>query len=533
MGKILLALLAAAGLLRPDLPTRPVHPGFEPAGETHPGRAIEHLDGLVRLPPLITPGETIELAPLNPAKTPPGGRWTVAGVEARPVDEAGLRFRVQLPADLDPMGPLPVVYLDARGQRIVEASGLEQARVVPLSSTSPISPVSPTVSPISAEPRVSRCGSQWVQDGVACACGWFPDQAARDSLLIDGRPVPPESLAAVSLRSVCARVGLGPHLLSGGDKVVAVQIRRFPPFLSLRPLQSTAITWMVLGTKDPVRLRLRNTAPDLATLEGGTLQTAATSGGLRNAASRNVTWLAGSGPFRIEAEVEDDTAPFLGEEYLTLLGGHFQREVRRVAAGLDGGARALPEERGLLPRGEVMGLLAATRADLDRALPYPELAAFRDAAADLLDEASARVQLLPEEPGEGTVYVEKKKVQPLLKRVQSFLEASGESPRRSLCILSSPEDGAIVKIYPRSLPSDPVETSTADIVSHLFPGKYRYEVWKDSFKEVESEIDLTGSSADARLVLDCRLIPMGDRNQPAPCRLASASERDAARCRWP
>jgi hypothetical protein len=125
--------------------------------------------------------------------------------------------------------------------------------------------------------------------------------------------------------------------------------------------------------------------------------------------------------------------------------------------------------------------------------------------------------------------VEKKRVQPLLRKVAGFLESSGESPRRSLCILSSPEEGAIVRIYPRSLPSDPVETSTADIVSHLFPGKYRYEIWKDSFKEVESEIDLTG---DTRLVLDCRLIPSHDREQAAPCRLASASERDAARCRW-
>lgn len=519
MGKILLALLAAAGFLRPDLPTRP-NPGFETTGgEARAGRVIEHLDGLLRLPPLITPGETIEIAPLNPAKTPPGGRWTVAGVDAKPVDseDAGLRLRVQLPAGLDPMGPLPVVYTDPRGQRIVEASGLEQVRVVPSSA----------VSPTSTAVRLSRCGSQWVQDGVACACGWFPDQAARDELRIDGRPVPATSLAAVSQRSVCARVGLGPHLLSGGDRVVAVQIRRFPPFLSLRPLQSTSITWMVLGTKEPVRLRLRNTAPDLATLEGGTLQTAATSGGLRNAASRNVTWLAGSGPFRIEAAVEDDTAPFLGEEYLTLLGEHFQKEVRRVAAGLDGRVRTLPEERSLYSRAEVLGLLASTRTELDKALPYPELAAFRDATADLLDDASARIQLLPEEE---TARIERKKVQPLLKRVQGFLEASGESPRRSLCILSSPEDGAIVKIYPRSLPSDPVETSTADIVSHLFPGKYRYEVWKDSFKEVESEIDLTG---DTRLVLDCRLIPAGDRDRPAPCRLASASERDAARCRWP
>jgi hypothetical protein len=533
MGKILLAVLAAAGLLRPDLPTRPVRPGFEPSVETRPGGVIEHLDGLVRLPPLVTPGEAIEITPLNPAKTPPGGRWTVAGVEARPVEpvagsEPGLpRLRVQLPASLDPMGPLPVVYVDAKGRRIVEASGLEQVRVVPQASPP-------------ASLRLSRCGSQWVQDGVACACGWFPDQAARDAFRIDGRPAVP---MAVSLRSVCARVGLGPHRISGAlaagfepvrdDKVVAVQIRRFPPFLSLRPLQSTSITWMVLGTKEPVRLRLRNTAPDLATLEGGTLQTVVTSGGLRNAASRNVTWLAGSGPFRIEAEVEDGTAPFLGEEYLTLLGEHFQREVRRMAADLDGGVRALPEGRNgsLYPRSDVLSLLTATQTGLSRALPYPELAAFRDATADLLDDAAARVQLLPEE--EAGAYVEKKKVQPLLKRVQGFLESSGESPRRSLCILSSPEEGAIVKIYPRSLPSDPVETSTADIVSHLFPGKYRYEVWKDSFKEVESEIDLTGTTEDARMVLDCRLIPAGDRDRPAPCRLASASERDAARCRWP
>jgi hypothetical protein len=337
---------------------------------------------------------------------------------------------------------------------------------------------------------------------------------------------------AVSRRSICARVGLGPHRLSGAiaagfdpardeGRIDAVQIRRFPPFLNLKPLQSAAITWMVLGTKEPVRLRLRNTAPDLATLEGGTVQTAATSGGLRNAASRDVRWLAGSGPFRIEAEVEDSASPFLGDEYVSILGELFQREVRRLAAGLDVGMRTLPEERNLYSKEDVLALLAATRAEVPKGLPYPELTAFRDAAADLLEETAARIELMPA--------AEVKKVQPLLRQVLDFLAASGDAPQRSLCILSSPEDGAIVKIYPRSLPSVPVETSTADIVSHLFPGKYRYEVWKESFKEVESEIDLTG---DTRLVLDCRLIPLGDRGQPSPCRLASASERDAARCRW-
>lgn len=516
MGKTLLALLALAGGLGllPAVPTRPVAPQLDPAA-ARPGRTVERLDGLVRLPPLISPGETIELTPLNPAKTPPGGRWQVAGIEALPVE--GGRLRVQLPADLNTMGPLPVVYVDPRGKRLVEASGLEQSRIVP-------------ASPIPAGPRLSRCGSRWVQDGVACACGWFPDEAARQGLLVDGRPAGP--LVAVSRRSICARVGLGPHRLSGSlaagfdpardeGRIDAVQIRRFPPFLSLKPLQSASIQWIVLGTKEPVRLRLRNTAPDLATLEGGTVQTVATSGGLHNSASRDVRWLAGSGPFRIEAAVEDNAAPFLGEEYLTLLGELFQREVRRIAAGLDAGIRTLPEERNLYAKDEVLALLAATRAEVPRGLPYPELTAFRDAAADLLEETAARIELLPA--------AEVRKVQPLLREVQGFLATSGDSPQRSLCILSSPEDGAIVKIYPRSLPSVPVETSTADIVSHLFPGKYRYEISKESYKEVESEIDLTG---DARLVLDCRLVPSGNRSRPSPCRLASASERDAARCRW-
>lgn len=525
MGKILLALLATTGLgLLPDLPTRPVGPLLPPESRS---RTVEHLEGLVRLPPLVSAGETIEFEPLNPAKTPPGGRWIVAGVEASSVSgsEDGLpRLRIQLPVDLDPMGPVEVVFLDAQGKRLVAASGLEQVRIVP-----PF--------PAPSAPRLSRCGTRWVQDGVACVCGWFPGESAR-GILVDGRPAAP--VVSRSQRSLCSRVGLGPHRLSGSiaagfdpardnDRIDAVQIRRFPPFLSLRPLQSAAITWMVLGTKEPVRLRLRNTAPDLATLQGGTTQTVATSGGLRNGASRNVTWLAGSGPFRIEAEVEDNGSPFLGKEYLTILAELFQREVRRLAADLDSQVRSLPEDRdGGYARERVLALLAGARAEVPRVLPYPELTAFRDSSVDLLEETAARIELLPGSE-EDASFVERKRVQPLLRQLLDFLATSGEAPQRSLCILSSPEDGAIVKIYPRSLPSAPVETSTADIVSHLFPGVYRYEIWKESFKQVESEIDLTG---DTRLVLDCRLVRSGDRGSPAPCRLASASERDAERCRW-
>src|SRR5687768_17908305 len=116
MGKIFLAFMAAAGLgLLPDLPARPGRTAFPPPTSTphqqeQPETATD-LEGLVRLPPLVSPGEVIEFTPLNPARTPPGGRWLVAGVEARPVaqpeeDSEPPRLRVQLPLDLHPMGPL-------------------------------------------------------------------------------------------------------------------------------------------------------------------------------------------------------------------------------------------------------------------------------------------------------------------------------------------------------------------------------------------------------------------------------------------
>src|SRR5215210_6559502 len=154
MGTTLVALLVAAGLgLLPDVPTRSVGPELDP-GVARPGKTIERLDGLVRLPPLVSPGETIEFTPLNPAKTLPGGRWQVAGVEAQPIEGSEPRLRVQLPANLDSMGPLPVVYIDPKGKRLVEASGLEQSRIVPAAVSGGLP----------SGPRLSRCGSRWVQD---------------------------------------------------------------------------------------------------------------------------------------------------------------------------------------------------------------------------------------------------------------------------------------------------------------------------------------------------------------------------------
>ena len=49
-------------------------------------RPATSLDGLLRLPPAAAPGETILIQVLDPERTPPAGRWTIAGADALPFD---------------------------------------------------------------------------------------------------------------------------------------------------------------------------------------------------------------------------------------------------------------------------------------------------------------------------------------------------------------------------------------------------------------------------------------------------------------
>ncbi|HVF61732.1 MAG TPA: hypothetical protein VNJ70_18145 [Thermoanaerobaculia bacterium] len=49
-------------------------------------RPAASLDGLLRLPPAAAPGETILVQVLDPERTPPAGRWTIAGADAVPFD---------------------------------------------------------------------------------------------------------------------------------------------------------------------------------------------------------------------------------------------------------------------------------------------------------------------------------------------------------------------------------------------------------------------------------------------------------------
>lgn len=49
-------------------------------------RPAASLEGLLRLPPAAAPGETVLVQVLDPERTPPEGRWTIAGADAVPFD---------------------------------------------------------------------------------------------------------------------------------------------------------------------------------------------------------------------------------------------------------------------------------------------------------------------------------------------------------------------------------------------------------------------------------------------------------------
>jgi hypothetical protein len=488
------------------------------------------LDKILRLPPLLTPGETIGFLPLNLARTPAAGRWLLAGVEAKPASGSGVEgaaLAVQLPADLPAMGPVEVVYIDPWGERSVEASALEQVRVVPKGL------------PPSSKPRLTRCTAEAPSADMACVCGWFPDPAARGGVLIDGRPA--GLPLAVSQRSLCFRAGLGPHRLtsspsagfSPGEAAEMTMLNmQISAIGEMRPGQSAPVTWTVTGTDEPVRLRIRNLGPAVATVEGGDAQTVVTSGGKPNVVTRTVTALA-VGRFSVRAELEEGSAPSRSDEYLGLLVQAFQAELKRIAGDFAERVRSLPTARGgsLYRTADVLSALDATERDLLAALPYPELAAFRDAASERFSELRATIAGLPpaqaalpgirkaswQQPASG--HVEKKKAEPLLKSLLAFLTGSASrAPLRTLCVISTPEEQAEFRIFPESFPADERQTSTNAVISNLFVGKYRYRIRKQGFQAASFTLDLI---RETQPVLECRLAR--ESGQPVPCRSLARS----------
>lgn len=262
------------------------------------------LEGVVYVPPVIVPGEELELAVQDPRLTPSGGRWEIGGVAAL---ETGGRLRVRLPATLSPGQPLEVTYRDPAGALRVQARA----------------PVHLATAAEATPPRITDCTEHAVAGDVVCVCGSFPP-AAWDGLTIDGHPA--GERVAASRRVVLVRLppGLapGPHVI-GGDPAYGFGVRDRVLVTALRVAsgiereelvrgQAAALHVTVQGTEEPLPVRFVNASPRIVSLEGGEEQGATTSGGVPNRVQRRVR-ARQRGGFRIGYELAPSPCPCLAE----------------------------------------------------------------------------------------------------------------------------------------------------------------------------------------------------------------------------
>ena len=221
-------------------------------------------NGLAQIPSVVTPGESIEIAILDPSHTPNDGHWTVAGVEAAQDGANGIR--VTLPKDLAPGAPLSVSYVDAWGERLLDALSADDVVVH-----------EPTQS--DAEPRITACSQYGFRGDSLCVCGNFPE-ASRKGLMIDGRPAEVSSASqhVVNVR-VTDAIALGAHSISGDASsgfrptdiasTNVVALRASIDANALMRGQSTMLRLAIEAATQPMPIAIINRTPHIVSIQGG------------------------------------------------------------------------------------------------------------------------------------------------------------------------------------------------------------------------------------------------------------------------
>jgi len=478
----------------------------------------------VWLPPVVSAGDFIRLSvePVSskkPAPEPelPPLALRVEGRPTLPVDGKNA-LRAQLPVELSVAGRLDIAVIGEAGVRL----DYGDVRVLPKP-------------PSSSRPHFDLCGPQVTTNAVICLCGWFPDETAWRSLLVDGKPALP---LAASSRSACLRMSEGSHRITGSAPsfnresaatVDYVKISEDKPN-KVVVNQPYTYTWTVVGTSRPVRLRVRNLTPGILRLEGGDDQVISTSGGRSNSISRAAT-MTSSGPSHIQAEMLADDSPFYSKAYLEMLGEIFAQRLstisRKFAESVQpfsGDQEEIETQVALIDR-----LLQDTRADIHRSLPFPELAAFRVYVDALFDKALTAMAAhdsdirLAALPSPRTPAEEKSSIKLWLERITQFLEwIPKQSLARHLLVRTVPVEGASFEIHPKTYSSYTRSTSTNYAICNIPLGRYDYTVTRDGFQTIRDlSIDLM---QETQQVFECPLRPKG--KEPGACGFRAGSVKD-------
>ncbi len=178
-------------------------------------------------------------------------------------------------------------------------------------------------------------------------------------------------------------------------------------------------------------------------------------------------------------------------------------------------------------------LLEKTRTEIETSLPYPELAAFRDSVAELIEQARRKIEEAEQKEAHRVYPAAQEPCPPktysacqrgkALEVVTSFLfEIRQEKLARNLRIRTTPVPGASFRIFPKSYPSDVRSTATNSSLCNLPLGRYVYEVRRTDYSDILGfTVDLT---RETRQVLDCSL--QGRGRAAVPCSFSSGAAED-------
>ena len=146
---------------------------------------------------------------------------------------------------------------------------------------------------------------------------------------------------------------------------------------------------------------------------------------------------------------------------------------------------------------------------------------------EAMEKSIARRQMNPvfllvrEGPPPGSRLPEKQ-ARSIIGRFLDFITPKGPSPLRSLCIVTTPESGAVVALYPSSFPSDRSETMSTGTLE-LYLGRYNYEITRDGYQRAIGVVNLF---RNPQRVLACTLPRTADDPQVCAPR---APQRDECR----
>lgn len=253
----------------------------------------------------------------------------------------------------------------------------------------------------------------------------------------------------------------------------------------IAPGQIATLTFTVAGITDPVRIQLRNRTPAVASLEGGDVQIATTSGGSPNTVTRRVMGLT-EGPFSLIPTLQPRNDAEIIEA--------FRSALMRVASQIDRAASELRAEptgfqgQKTVPLADVLGIIDAAKAELRKSLPYRELTAFHDSVVSRIEEdrreliSSAVAEIGHDEAAIVFVQARPEKrvnesvAKGTLARLANWLRnLSGISPLARVCFRRAPTDHALIAVFPASVPEDRDTTAFVSPLT-LYLGKYMYEV---------------------------------------------------------